>query len=459
MSVHHLKAMLAKADPASPPPCLVSLLSDLHGQDGGLAELSDEAEIPWAQLEAAGVGVLTYIVRRSPDLMAMLMNMRLTSFRGMPPPAPPPVQAHQLAGIAVAPPPTTPPLLSPPFPQVLFHEPFFLAMEEMRWRSYREQTRSEFWAALRFGLLNLSAEEANQVQHDGMTVLIGMSRLCCVVDDDGKDVEDYLEPMTLEFLKREDLNIEMINSVVNMDWWWGAPARGLVSAMLLSLRAKKFTRGGRSMGGGAIGIAHQIMVILAARAPEELGCVTSDFFCDTMLHHTLEPASLRHSSDKSEGEALFCLDLVGNMNLAQLCHLNREGICALSYAEQFVANAPGYVAWQHVPDAMEHRMKRLSYQITSVPELLTHVRMMEQAVGSAIHCDLETTRLKEVVLTMRDVAHALQFRALWLSRGWYFQTRAISEQVNEVILWAGGDSLRRWTELDRINVLSRTEHL
>merc|ERR1712232_87264 len=63
-------------------------------------------------------------------------------------------------------------------PQILFHEPFCDVLERVWWQRLQAEPRSEFLATLRFGLLNLPGAEANQIQQDGMTVLIAMVGLC-----------------------------------------------------------------------------------------------------------------------------------------------------------------------------------------------------------------------------------------------------------------------------------------
>mmetsp|Transcript_45553 Transcript_45553/g.90274 ORF Transcript_45553/g.90274 Transcript_45553/m.90274 type:complete len:462 (+) Transcript_45553:21-1406(+) len=423
-TIRQLKAIFAKADPMCPPVPWVSLLEHhAHGQAGGLVDLSDSDEIPWAQLEASSTGMPTYIVR-SPDLMPMVLNLLIETGHDVHRQ----ILSHQQQEAGIA---------SPGgggwhFPQILFYEHFSDMMESVSWSQLREETRSEFWATLRFGLLNLQAEEANQIQDDGMTILIAMVRLCWHPKTALARWE--LEDMVLEFLSREDLSMEMINSVVRMSWSSGSFPKATVSALILSLREKQPYRDGRSVGGGSMCIAHRIMIILAERAPEVLGCVTSEMFGDTMLQHILEPTSKRHAFDKSEEEARFCLSIVANMSLPQLCHRNREGICALSYAEQFAANID-WDDWLHVRDALKHRMSLLTSKITSLPDLLQQVQLLEQAVISATYYELETAHLEEVVLATREVAQrfANQVRLEWLDKGYRFQARAVPEQVEEVI--------------------------
>merc|ERR1719375_874853 len=139
--------------------------------------------------------------------------------------------------------------------------------------------------------------------------------------------------------------------------------------------------------------------MLVERAPEVLDCVT--IFGDTMLHHILEPVCRGHARDKSEEEASFCLRLVTNMSLPQLCRRNPEGICPLSYAEQFAENT-GWTAWEHVRDAIKHRINMLCAEIMSLPELLELEQSMEQAIRSANDYAYDamdhTVHLEEVVL-------------------------------------------------------------
>jgi len=427
-TVRQLKAIFATADPVCPPVPWVSLLGhSVRGQTEGLVELSDSDGIPWAQLKASSKGMLTYIVR-SPDLMAMvrkLLNEALYLAGGHPRLD---ILQH---GVSLALPGRDGWL----FPQILFYKPFCAMLESVMWYRLREEVRSEFWATLRFGLLNLTGEEANQIQHDGATILMAMARLCCDLNQFADDCAQPLENMVVEFLGREDLSTEMISSAVRMSWSARGPAHNAtVSALILSLREKKPYRNGRSIGRGSMRVAHRIMSIQAEQAPDVLGCVTSDMFGDTMLQHILEPVSCGHAGDKSEQEARFCLSLVARMSLPQLRHRNREGICALSYAEQFATNT-GWADWLQLRDALKHRMKSLSSQITSLPELLQHVQLLDQAAGSATDNDLETAHLEEVVLAARDVAWRLadQVRREWLGRGWRFRACAMPEQVEEVM--------------------------
>jgi len=122
------------------------------------------------------------------------------------------------------------------------------------------------------------------------------------------------------------------------------------------------------------------------------------------------------------------------MSLPQLCHRNREGLFALSYAEEFAATTR-WADWLQVRDALKHRMILLSSQIILLPELLQHLQLLNQAAQSATDHDLETAHLEEVILAASDVAwrRADQVRREWLRRGWRFQTRVMSEQVEEVI--------------------------
>jgi len=314
-----------------------------------------------------------------------------------------------------------------------------MGMSSVMWHRLQEESRNEFWATLRFGLLNLPAEEANQIHHDGTTILIAMARLCSNLDsyDDDSICAQPLENMVLEFLCREDLSIEMITSVIRVSSWsvLGPGLNATVSALILNLREKKPHRNGRSLGKGRMRIAHRIMNILAEQAPDLLGCVTSDGFGDTMLQHILEPTIKLHSFDKSEEEAHFCLNLTAKMNLAQLCHMNLEGICALSYAEEFATERPDWAVWLQVRDALKHRMNLLSSQITSLPERLQHMQVLDQATRNAADNHLETACLEEVVLATKEVAWRLadQVRRHWLDRGWRFHTRATPDQVEEVL--------------------------
>merc|ERR1711920_767559 len=102
------------------------------------------------------MGKLTYIVR-SPDWVAMLWRLPVYSLPGAPVPLPPPPGTWA-------------------FPQILFDEFFYEMIGSVAWDRLEEQTRNDFWATLRFALISLPAEEANQIQHDGMTVLIAMAK-------------------------------------------------------------------------------------------------------------------------------------------------------------------------------------------------------------------------------------------------------------------------------------------
>lgn len=278
-------------------------------------------------------------------------------------------------------------------------------------------------------MLSLPEEEANRIQHDGMTVLIAMAKV--VSDWPWSDAED-LENMVMEFLDREDLSLEMLRSVFETSW---CGMTNSVSAMFLCLREKKPDRNRSSTGAGNMRIAHRIMSILAEMSPEVLGGLTSVFFGDTMLHHILEPTGPMHSNDKSAEEAHFCLSLVAKMSLPQLCHRNREGICALSYAEDFAAQIRGRMPWVEVRDTIKHRIVLLSSEITSLANLLEQVHMIQQAERSASHEGLETAHLQELISTIRGFAWKLAelVRDEWLRWGWRFRSRALPGQIDEVI--------------------------
>merc|ERR1740123_588365 len=88
-----------------------------------------------------------------------------------------------------------PPLMSPPPPppgrggwhirEILLYKDLSRMMQSVSWDNLSDSEAAEFWETLRFGLLNLPAEEANKIEHDGMTILIGLARLYCELASGG----------------------------------------------------------------------------------------------------------------------------------------------------------------------------------------------------------------------------------------------------------------------------------
>ena len=80
---------------------------------------------------------------------------------------------------------------------------------------------------------------------------------------------------------------------------------------------------------------------------------------DNILQYILEPALHQHVGDKSQLEARLCQLLARKLSFHQLCHRNNEGICAFSYAEEYVLNTrPSWHDgdWLRVRDAIKENM-------------------------------------------------------------------------------------------------------
>jgi len=439
-TIREVKEAFAQADPVRPPVPWVALLGEhVRGQAGGLVELPDSEDIenPWVQLELSSTGMLTYVVR-SPDLMAMIVNLEVES---------------DLCRLC------PPPLMSPPPPppgrggwhirEILLYKDLLRMMKSVSWDNLLySEAAAEFWETLRFGLLNLPAEEANKIEHDGMTILIGLARLYCELDIE-------IPNSLLDFLSREDLSIEMIKSVVvteiafpspldarmvasHHQAMFGAASGAKVSALSLTLSFSLAFHAYDSTG-RMLRIAHRIVEVLAEQAPEVSGVSDRG---DTTLMNILTLSHfylcwmgpVRH--EKVEAWARLCLSLVAQMNLPQLCHRNLEGLCALSLAERrwFEKIVDDKDKWraelQQVRLALKQRIILLASQIISLPDLLQQVDVLDRALR-----DLWCADLEEVVSAVKGAARSLaaQVRREWLDRGWRFQTRAMHDQVEEVI--------------------------
>jgi len=433
-TIREVKEAFAQADPVRPPVPWVALLGEhVRGQAGGLVELPDSEDIenPWVQLELSSTGMLTYVVR-SPDLMAMIVNLEVES---------------DLCRLC------PPPLMSPPPPppgrggwhirEILLYKDLLRMMKSVSWDNLLySEAAAEFWETLRFGLLNLPAEEANKIEHDGMTILIGLARLYCELDIE-------IPNSLLDFLSREDLSIEMIKSVVVTEIafpspldaqshraMFGAASGATVSALSLTLTSA-LTYHDSESAGSILRIAHRIVEVLAGQAPEVLG-VSDDGDTTLMSILTLEcfndywMGPQRHE-EKVEAWARLCLSLVAQMNLPQLCHRNLDGLCALS-----LSSGVERAKLLQVRLALKQRIILLASQITSLPDLLRQVDVLDRALRDDLWLRPGTNRnadLEEVVSAVKGAARSLaaQVRREWLDRGWRFQTRAMHDQVEEVI--------------------------
>ena len=97
------------------------------------------------------------------------------------------------------------------------------------------------------------------------------------------------------------------------------------------------------------------------------------------------------------------MEIAKGVSLAKLCHVSMpEGICAISYAEEFAAEKPDCAAWGQLRDVLAQRMNMFGAQITSLPELVRHLRALAQAIRNAKASGLSTACLEEVVLAARD---------------------------------------------------------
>ena len=98
---------------------------------------------------------------------------------------------------------------------------------------------------------------------------------------------------------------------------------------------------------------------------------------DNILQYILEPALHQHVGDKSQLEARLCQLLARKLSFHQLCHRNNEGICALSYAEEYVLNTrPSWHDgdWLRVRDAIkENMLMRCKENVASFEHLVRTV--------------------------------------------------------------------------------------
>eukprot|EP00971_Amphidinium_carterae_P030548 600803-Amphidinium_carterae.1 len=132
----------------------------------------------------------------------------------------------------------------------------------------------------------------------------------------------------------------------------------------------------------------------------------------------------------------------GCFTLQQLCHRNADGLCALTYAEEFAAVAEDPI-WHRVRDTIQTRIIS-SCEGCPLPELileargmriaLTHVLMLGENGNYPSALDkypfMESTcqSMWGCVLLKADA-----LREQWRRQGWRFHSAVRKSQIQEVI--------------------------
>lgn len=260
----------------------------------------------------------------------------------------------------------------------------------------------------------LPAHKINEISEDGSTLLSCML-LFAQEHDHGDLMDDKCADIVKEFVRRSDLHPSVTNSIVTLTGQEapGYAITGRAPALWLCLRGKKVFRNGRSCSTGNSKILQEVALVMLEAC--ELSSEVLDFTTehgDTLLHYILEPSSRAHECDKSQSEARLCCLVAAKLSLHQLCHRNDEGICALSYSEQYAHNTgPSWHqgAWHRVLWTIGgHMLTRFKESITSSSslDLGRTVGSLKDALESAATYQYEhldnTEVLQMVVATMED---------------------------------------------------------
>jgi len=379
--VRELRDFFAEADASLPAFAWVDLV------DGSATEprpLEDHGDIPWdAVMSSSGVPPLTYIVR-AVDFRSMVWNM--TEFRLKV------LDSPNFVWYSI--PPENAPLLDLIGFDIFIHG---LRLVDMS----TDPACKGFWSKFRFAILHVPPSIANRLE--GGPVLLHL--LAAHIKADRHHVHvDILEDIVVEFLQREDLDPASFAAECYVEHWDGSG--WCLTALGMCLRKKDVRRDCRSIGGPIQTIALAMLHRWADEVPSMMGPLND--LDDTALHHTLEPTRSVHASDKCPWEASLCELLATRMSVQQLCHRNREGLVALSYAEDFVANTGADWAhgiWVRVREVIKHNMFR-ALELPCATELSALADDLQDALASARQKGMATEHLTEVVDTIQREVHA-----------------------------------------------------
>jgi len=224
------------------------------------------------------------------------------------------------------------------------------------------------------------------------------------------------------------------------------PIGSTAPIMWLCMRGKKPCRNGRSTFSGNRDILAKFpdVVLESCFVPSP---ILPDHR-DNILQYILEPASRGHSPDEAPVEARLCQLVAERLELKDHIRRNREGICALSYAEHYVRNTgPSWHdgAWVRVRDIITKNMLDGRQDLGKRADdesflFLTYVaqelRGALESARSYEHEELnEQSRLRHVVASFAaaEAKRADDIRKQWKARGWSFAHREEAQQIKEVL--------------------------
>ena len=218
------------------------------------------------------------------------------------------------------------------------------------------------FAAWDLAICSMPTKEINEIHEDGTSLLFCM--LTFLMEMSIQECEDPLmEHLILKFMQRRDLSLAVLKSISTLqgievsefyEYYQTAPV------MWLCMRAKRKLRNRGSAGWR--------MDYILERVPDatlEFCFVECRWIVpgngDNILQYILEPASSQLAYDKSISEAHLCQVVAQRLSQADHIHRNFNGICALSYAEQFVHNTIGMQsvhcgAWVRVRNIITENM-------------------------------------------------------------------------------------------------------
>lgn len=291
----------------------------------------------------------------------------------------------------------------------------------------------------------LPISKAVEVQERGISLLTRM--LFFMHSSELRYFEDMFMSLAIKFIKRIGSNSALLTSPTDLGprGFTGFGIGSVAPVMWLCLRGKKQGRNRRSTYNGNRDFLAELPhdVLETCFVPSH---IIPDFR-DNILQYILEPVSPLHSFDKSLEEAHLCQVVAQRFGLADHIHRNRVGVCALSYAEQFVHNTgPSRHggAWVRVRDTITEKMLEGCRDLGNMPGedsflVLTYVvRELSGALMSArdyYYEDLsEQSHLRRVLASFEaaEQKRAEHIRTQWAARGWRFARRGAAEQIAEV---------------------------
>lgn len=326
----------------------------------------------------------------------------------------------------------------------------------------------DFFAAWGIVIRALPTDKVNEIHQDGTSLLS-----CMLILAGQSEGELRLERLISQFIRRTDLDGTLLRSTPNLGplGFPGFSIGSTAPVMWLCMRGKKAHRNGRSTHSGNRNMLEKVphAVLESCFVPGPI----LPLHRDNILQYILEPVSRGHAPDKYPSEALLCQVVAQRFGLVDHIHRNEEGLCALSYAEQYVHNTgPAWHggAWVRVCDIISEKMLDGCYDLAKRTDdesflFLTYVvQELKGALESALeHEDLQGDRfqdcgqshLRHIVASFAatEAKRADDIRMQWLARDWRFAHRGAAQQIAEVLQFFTGvraqrdaNNVRLWRE-------------